>query len=145
MDRNFPFFLNRIELDSVFWWKHTNLRPIEKPRITYCQCFFPIGITQHLTQHPADNHRGVQMRATACMVACAPPQASVLFWRRTLGSYHSQSRVGGGSPKTPRTKQRWRFSYHRSHELSSVSSVASLGSRGTWPIELVAKFGLRPP
>ena len=28
---------------------------------------------------------------------------------------------------------------------SSVFSVASLGCRGTWPIELVAKLGLRPP
>ena len=35
------------------------------------------------------------MRATACMVACAPPQASVLFWRRRLGSYHSQPLLGG--------------------------------------------------
>ena len=25
------------------------------------------------------------MRATACIVACSPPTASVLFWRRRLG------------------------------------------------------------
>ena len=42
-------------------------------------------------------------------------------------------------------EQRRRCSYHRSLELSSVFSVASLGCRGTWPIELVAKLGLRPP
>ena len=35
------------------------------------------------------------MRATACMVACAPPQASVLFCRRRLGIYHSQPLLGG--------------------------------------------------
>ena len=38
---------------------NTNLRPIEKPRITYqvrIVNVFPIGITEDLTQHPADNH-----------------------------------------------------------------------------------------
>ena len=35
------------------------------------------------------------MRTTACMVACAPLQASVLFWRRRLGSYHSRPLLGG--------------------------------------------------
>ena len=35
------------------------------------------------------------MRATACMIAWAPPQAPVSFWRRRLGSYHSQPLLGG--------------------------------------------------
>ena len=46
--------------------------------------FYEIGKKQHLTQHPADKHRGEQMRATACIVACAPPTASVFFWWRRL-------------------------------------------------------------
>ena len=29
-----------------FWWTHTNLAPIGKPRIAYYQCFFPIRIIQ---------------------------------------------------------------------------------------------------
>ena len=45
--------------------------------------------------------------------------------------------MGGGSPKAPRTEQRRRCSYHRMNY--PVFSVASLGSRGTWPIELAAK------
>ena len=41
--------------------------------------FYEIGKKQHLTQHPADKYRGEQMRATACIVACSPPKASVFF------------------------------------------------------------------
>lgn len=37
-----------------------------------------IGITQ-LTQHPPDEYGGDQMRATACIVACAPPTACFFF------------------------------------------------------------------
>ena len=87
------------------------------------------------------------MSATACVVACAPPPACILFWQRRLGSCHSQPVfwVGGGSPKTPRTEQRRRRSYHRSLELSSIYSVYSLGCRGTWQIKLGTKLGLRSP
>ena len=34
---------------------------------------------QHLTEHPADKYRGEQMSATASIVACSPPTASVFF------------------------------------------------------------------
>ena len=30
-------------------------------------------------KHPADKYRGEQMRATACIVACSPPTASVFL------------------------------------------------------------------
>ena len=89
----FEYFMDRIKFGSI-WWKNTNLRPIGKPRITYCPFFFPTGTTKHLTLHPADNYRGVWMRATACVVACAPPKASASFWRRRLG-YHFQPLLGG--------------------------------------------------
>ena len=60
IDRTNSFFMDQIDFDSI-WSKNiyefASYRG--KPRITYSQCFFPIGITQHLTQHPADNHRGV--------------------------------------------------------------------------------------
>ena len=55
------------------------------------------------------------MRSTACMVACAPPQAC--FVLAAQARKLSLSWVGGGSPKTPRTEQRRRCSYHRSLEL----------------------------
>ena len=35
------------------------------------------------------------MRATDCIVACSLPAASVLLWRRRLGSYHSQLLLSG--------------------------------------------------
>ena len=50
---------------------------------------YDIGKRQHLTRHPADQYLGEQRRSTVCIVACAPPTASVLFWRRRLGSYRS--------------------------------------------------------
>jgi len=37
------------------------------------------------------------MRATTCIVSCSPPTASVSFWRRRLGSYHSQLLPSGRS------------------------------------------------
>ena len=89
------------------------------------------------------------MRATACMVAWAlvagaPPQASVLFWRRRLGSYHSQPLLGGRKPQNA-TNGAATAMQLSSNELSSAFSVASLGCRGSWPIELITNLGLRPP
>ena len=87
------------------------------------------------------------MRATACMVTGAPPQASVLCWRRRLGSYHAQPLLGGWrKPK----KRHARNSDGDAAIIEVLSypllfTVASLGCRGTWPIELVAKLGLRQP
>ena len=34
---------------------------------------------KHLTEHTADKYRGEQMRATAYIVACSPPTASIFF------------------------------------------------------------------
>ena len=79
-------------------------------------------------------HGRVRAAASLCFVLVAQARKLTL----------SLSWVSGGSPKAPRTEQRRRCSYHRSLELSCVLSVASRGC-GTWPIELVAKLGLRPP
>ena len=81
-------------------------------------------------------HGRVRAAASLCFVLAA--QARKLSLSASLGWAEE-------AQKTPRTEQRRRCSYHRSLELSSVFSVASLGCRGTWPIELVAKLGLRPP
>ena len=48
---NDQFFMNRIfQFDSI-WWKHTNLRPVEKPRITYCQCFLCFSDRNNAAYH----------------------------------------------------------------------------------------------
>ena len=85
--------MNRTEFDSI-WWKFTNLRPIGKPRITYVLSMFsfPIGITQHITQPPADNtivdesdgvHGRVRAAASLCFVLAA--QARKLSLSASLG------------------------------------------------------------
>ena len=97
MIRNNSFIINRLEFDSI-WWKHIRIFCVLSGNHvlrTYCQSLFPIGMMKYLTQPPGDNHDRIQMRATACMVACALPQVSHLFWRHRLGSYHSQPLLGG--------------------------------------------------
>ena len=85
--------MNRTEFDSI-WSKFTNLRPIGKPRITYVLSMFsfPIGITQHITQPPADNtivdesdgvHGRVRAAASLCFVLAA--QARKLSLSASLG------------------------------------------------------------
>ena len=112
----------------------------------FCQKFFPIGITQHLSHetpgwqprlivNESDGvHGRVRAAASLCFVLAA--QARKL-------SLSASFRWAEEAQKTPRTEQRRRC-YHRNLVLSSFS-VASLGCRGTWPIELVAKLSLRPP
>ena len=84
--------MSRLGVDSI-WSENTALGSIGKPRIVVE--IYEIGKRQHLTQHPADKYRGKQTRPTACIVACSPPTASVFFWRRRLGSYHSQLFLSG--------------------------------------------------
>jgi len=92
-------------------------------------------LTTTIIDESDGGHGRVRAAASLCFVLAA--QAKKLSVSAHLG--------GRRKPKTPRTEQRRRCSDHRSLELSSVFSVASLGCRGTWPIELVAKLGLRPP
>ena len=70
------------------------LGSIGKPGIVL-QIVWDRNKKQHLTEHPAHKCSGEQMRATACVVACSPPTASIFFWRRRLGSYHSQLLLSG--------------------------------------------------
>ena len=72
--------MNRLEADSI-WWKSTALGSVGKPctsRVLLSK-FYEIRKKRYLTQHPADKYRGEQMRATACIIACSPPTASVFF------------------------------------------------------------------
>ena len=144
--------MNRIEFDSI-WWKHTNLRPIEKLRTRYyvlSTVFFPIGITQqHITQHPVGNHteecRWERRRAWSRARRRKP-----LFCfggEGYIGSYHSQPLLGGRRKPKNATHKTVTAIHTTIIEILGclVFSVASLGCRGTWPIELVAKLGLRPP
>ena len=90
-----------------------------------------IRITQHVTQRLADKHRQEQMKAKACDVACAPPPAAVFLGgaqvRQLPDSTLRVSRMGGGSPKTPRAEQRRRWSYP-SLERILIALGRSLGS-----------------
>ena len=61
--------------------------------------FLLIGIRQHFSQHPADSQPRLFKRATARILAGAPPQASVLFWWCRLGGLHSQPLLGWRSRK----------------------------------------------
>ena len=131
-----------VHISPVF----TTYRITTTYRVACCPCFF----SQSKKRSTSRNTRltttlGVYMRATACMVACAPPQACFALAAQARTLSRSGCWMDEGSPKRSRTEQRRRCSYHRSLELSSLLSVASLGCHGTWPIELVAKLGLRPP
>ena len=42
MEKILFFIVNRLEFDSI-WWKHSDLAPIGKPRIAYCQ-FFSLSV-----------------------------------------------------------------------------------------------------
>ena len=84
--------MNRIEFDSI-WWKHTNLCPIGKPRITYCQRFFfrseqrSISRNTRQTTTIVDDSDGVHGRvrvaARLCFVLAA--QARKLSLSASLG------------------------------------------------------------
>ena len=139
-NRNNPFFFDRIELDS-------NLSRIGKPRITFVllMVFFPIGITQHLTQPPADDNDCKQMGATACIAACAPPQASFFLWRRRLGSCHAQPHFGGRRKSKNATHGTATAMQLSSKSVPIFCVFGRCACRGTWPIELVAKLGSLPP
>ena len=58
---NDSFFINRIlQFDSI-WWKHVRMYEFASYRETTYYVLsmffvFPNGITQHITQQPADNH-----------------------------------------------------------------------------------------
>ena len=71
------------------------------------------------------------MKAKACDVACAPPPAAVFLGgaqvRQLPDSTLRVSRMGGGSPKTPRAEQRRRWSYP-SLERILIALGRSLGS-----------------
>ena len=144
--KRFIFFW--IELNSIRFGGnvHKSLRRIGKPRITYCQCYPDRNnAASHATpgwQPPSSIdecdgvHGRVRAAASLCFVleaqARTPSLSASLGWAKK-------------AKQTPRTEQRRRCSYHWSLlELSSVFSVAWLDCRGTWPIELAAKLGLRP-
>ena len=64
------------------------------------------------------------MRATTCMVACAPSQASVLFWRRRLYRKLSLSASLGWAEETQKRHAQNSdgdtYNYHRNLGLSCV-------------------------
>ena len=85
------------------------------------------------------------MRATACIVACSPPTASVLFWRRRLGRLSLSASFEWAEESLERHARD--SDGDAAIEVLSVSCVLglSLGSRAVWAIELLEKLGLRPP
>ena len=91
-------------------------------------------ITSKVSSMPPTSGWQVPRRAyesvlAADIVACSPSTAYVFLWRRTLGRYHSQlSRLGGESPKTPRTGQ-WRWRSYRSLQIFLCILGWSFGSR----------------
>ena len=111
---------------------------------TCCQCFFPTGITQHSTQlkltttivDESDGVHGlVRADASLCFVSAAQARklsvSASLGWAEEPQRRHARNSDGDAAIIEV-------LSY-------PLFLVASLDCRGTWPIELVAKLGLRPP
>ena len=54
------YIANRIEFDSI-WWKHTNLVPIGKPRVAFCQRFFADRNNTDLPSRRCSYHRRLEL------------------------------------------------------------------------------------
>ena len=78
------------EKKNVFWQNifqngfdvadKTDLLPAGIQERAHCSSnVWYIGITQQVTQRPADEHGREQTRAMACVVVCAPPPQTILF------------------------------------------------------------------
>lgn len=90
--------MNRIEFDSIWWNKYE----FSSYRETTCaprEFLYEIGITQHLTQHPADKQQEQNIRAAAYIIACPPPPASVLFSAAQARKLPLAASLGGGRRK----------------------------------------------
>ena len=82
------------------------------------------------------------MRATACIVACSPPTASVFFWA-------AQARKLSLSASLEWEEEALQHNAWDSDGDAAIEVLSflgrSLGSRRAWPIELVGKLCMRPP
>ena len=89
-----PHIENRPESNGCADYTRRPIIGQNPPRIRWiCVQMHLREIICMLERTSMEDARGVLMRSTACMVACAPAQASVTFWRCRLGRYHGWAEV----------------------------------------------------